>query len=114
MKMYVILSRSLRQQIAKDEVPALTPAHREYHNPMRQHDLILLQAMMRPDDVTPKGSRLMILQAETREEVDDFIQRNPLMKYDAMEWTVHELLPNYAASGVHDWFKGIFSKGHGQ
>lgn len=114
MKLYIILSQSKRQLIAKEDVPALTPQHREYHSPMREKDAILLQAMMRPDEKTPKGSRCMILQAETREEVEDFILRNPLMQHDAMEWTVHELLPNYAAAPVQDWFQGKFSKGHGQ
>jgi hypothetical protein len=114
MKLYLILSRSMRQRVAKEEVPGLTPQHRDYHNPMREKDAILLQAMMRPDEASPKGSRCMILQVETREELDHFLQTNPLVQFDAMEWTAHELLPNYAAEGVRSWFKGPFSKGHGQ
>ena len=54
----------------------------------------------------------MILQAETREEIEDFLQRNPLTKFDALEWTIHELLPNYAPEGVRSWFKGTLSRGH--
>lgn len=113
MKLFLILSRSLRQKIAKEHVPGLNPAHEHYHTPMRAADAILLQAMIRPSDDAPKGSRCMLLQAETREEVDDFLRRNPLVAFDAMEWTVLELLPNYAPASVREWFKGTFSKGHG-
>jgi hypothetical protein len=112
MKLYLILSRSLRRRIAKEDVPGLTPAHREYHRPLRQNDMVLFQAMMRPDETMPKGSRCMVLQAETREEVEAFLGRNPLVQFDAMTWAVHELLPNYATEGMRTWFKGHFVKGH--
>jgi hypothetical protein len=112
MKLYLILSKSNRKLIPKTEVPGLNSEHREYHSPMIEQDVVLIKAMMRPDENTPKGSRCMILQAEGPEVVDDFIQRNPLMRYGAMEWTIHELLPNDGTAALRDWFKGKFSAGH--
>ena len=113
MKLLLILSRSLRQRGTKEQATGLTAAHEEYHQPMRERDAILLQAMIRPTANAPKGSRCMILQAESREQVDDFLERNPLTQLDALEWTLHELLPNYAPEGVRDWFKGKLPRGHG-
>ena len=49
MKLFLILSRSLRQRVTKEHVPGLTPAHEQYHRPMRESDAILLQAMIRPE-----------------------------------------------------------------
>jgi hypothetical protein len=112
MKLFLILSRSMRQNIPKQDVPNLALAHRDYHQPMRQNDIVLLQAMLRPDENTLKGSRCMILQAETLEDVEDFLKRNPLVPYDAVSWTVQELIPNYATECVRSWYKGSFSKGH--
>jgi hypothetical protein len=112
MRLYLILSKSNRQLVPKADVPALNPEHHDYHVPMIEQDAVLIKAMLRPDENTPKGSRCMILQAEGPEEVNDFLQRNPLVRYGAMEWTVHELLPNYGPDALRNWFKGKFSAGH--
>jgi hypothetical protein len=112
MKLYLILSLSKRQLVPKADVAGLNSAHRDYHVPMIEKDAVLLKAMMRPDKDTPKGSRCMILQAESPEEVDAFIMSNPLMRFNAMDWTVHELLPNYGPDWLRTWFKGQFSAGH--
>jgi hypothetical protein len=112
MKLYLILSKSNRQLVPKAEVPDLTPAHRDYHSPMIEQDAVLMKAMIRPDEKTPKGSRCMILQAEGPQEVEDFLMRNPLVRYGAMDWQVQELLPNYGTDALHQWFKGKFSAGH--
>ena len=112
MKLFLILSRSIRDRVPKSGAAALVPAHREYHTPVREKDSVLLQAMIRPDANTSKGSRCMIMQAETLEEVQEFVSRNPLVEFDAMEWSVQELLPNYAAEGVRAWFQGQLPQGH--
>jgi hypothetical protein len=112
MKLYLILSKSNRKLVPKSDIPALNPEHRDYHVPMIERDVVLIKAMLRPDENTPKGSRCMILQAEGLDEVNDFVQRNPLVRYGAMEWTIQELLPNDGTDSVRKWFKGKFSAGH--
>ncbi len=112
MRLFLILSKSNRQLVPRDQTAQLHDAHGDYHTPMIEQDHVLVKAMMRPGPNTPKGSRCMIIQAEDPAAVDDFIQRNPLMQYNAMEWEIHELLPNYGPPALREWFKGTFSAGH--